>query len=217
VGLKEDIYDEVVAGHAPEVKSLASQAMEEGLDAQEVLNESLIAGLVEVGDRFEKGDLWVPEMLVSARAMRWGVEVLRPFLAEEGSKPIGTYVIGTVAGDLHDIGKNLVIMMLEGNGFRVIDLGIDVPAEVFVEKVREHSPQFVGMSALLTTTLPSMKRTIDALEAAGLRDGVVVMIGGAPVTQRYADQIGADIYASDASAAARIARETIEKRPGAAV
>ena len=212
MGLKEDIYSEVVGGHAEEVKALASRAIEEGLDAQEVLNESLIAALVEVGDRFERGDLWVPEMLVSARAMKWGVEVLRPFLAEKGSKPIGIYVIGTVAGDLHDIGKNLVITMLEGNGFEVIDLGIDVPAEAFVHSVREHSPQFVGMSALLTTTLPAMKTTIDALQKAGLRDKVVIMVGGAPLTQRYADQIGADIYAGDASAAARMAREVLAQR-----
>lgn len=212
MGLKEDIYREVVAGHAEEVKALTSRAIEEGLNAQEVLNKSLIPALVEVGDRFEKGDLWVPEMLVSARAMKWGVEVLRPSLAEEGSKPIGTCLIGTVAGDLHDIGKNLVVMMLEGNGFRVVDLGIDVAADVFVDGVRQHSPQFVGMSALLTTTMPAMKATIEALQKAGLRDRVAVMVGGAPLTQRYADQIGADIYAGDASAAARMAREVLAQR-----
>jgi 5-methyltetrahydrofolate--homocysteine methyltransferase len=148
-------------------------------------------------------------MLIAARAMKAGVEILRPYLVEAGVKPIGTVVIGTVAGDLHDIGKNLVSMMLEGTGFRVIDLGVDVPAEKFVQAVRENNPQIVGMSALLTTTMMAMKATIEALRKAGLRERVKVMVGGAPVTQRFADEIGADLYAPDASSAARTAKEAV--------
>jgi len=154
-------------------------------------------------------EFFVPEMLVAARAMKRGVDVLRPRLVEAGVKPIGTVVVGTVSGDLHDIGKNLVTMMLEGSGFRVIDLGVDVSPDKFVQAVREHSPELVGMSALLTTTMLAMKATVAAISAAGLRDKVKIMIGGAPVTQRYADDIGADVYAPDASSASRKAKEAV--------
>lgn len=207
--IKKDIYNKVIAGDAEGVKASTSQAIEEGFEAEELLNEVLIPAMAEVGERFERREFYVPEMLVAARAMKYGVEVLRPLLAETGMKPIGTVIIGTVAGDLHDIGKNLVIMMLEGTGFRVIDLGIDVPPDAFVQAVRDNSPQFLGMSALLTTTMPAMRSTIEALEKAGLREKVVVMVGGAPVTQRYADEIGADLYGQDASSAARKAKEVL--------
>jgi len=209
MALKEDIYNKVINGDAEGVKALTAQAIEEGLSANELLNEVLIAAMAEVGQRFERQEFFVPEMLVAARAMKYGVEVLRPYLVDAGIKPIGTVVMGTVAGDLHDIGKNLVIMMLEGTGFRVIDLGVDVPAEKFIQAVRNHSPQIVGLSALLTTTMLAMKTTIEALKTAGLRDKVMVMVGGAPVTERFADDIGADLYAPDASAAARKAKEVV--------
>nr|MBC7245178.1 corrinoid protein [Chloroflexota bacterium] len=207
--LKEEIYENVILGQAEKVKALTAQAMEEGFSASELLNEVLIPAMTEVGQRFERQEFFVPEMLVAARAMKTGVEVLRPYLVDAGVKPIGTVVIGTVAGDLHDIGKNLVIMMLEGTGFRVVDLGVDVPVEKFVQAVHENKPQIVGMSALLTTTMMAMKATIEALRRAGLREQVKVMIGGAPVTQRFADEIGADLYAPDASSAARKAKEAI--------
>lgn len=159
---------------------MASDTKEE---AGELLNEIFVAAMSEVGERFEKGEFFVPEMLLAARAMKYGVEVLRPLLVEKGIKPVGTVLMGTVAGDLHDIGKNLVVMMLEGAGFRVIDLGVDVSPDAFVQAVRDHFVEIIGMSALLTTTMPSMKSTIEALEKAGLRDKVMVMVGGAPLSQ----------------------------------
>jgi 5-methyltetrahydrofolate--homocysteine methyltransferase len=209
MSLKEDIYNKVIVGDAEGVKTLTARAVQEGFTAAELLNEALIPAMTEVGQRFERQEYFVPEMLIAARAMKAGVEILRPYLVEAGVKPIGTVVIGTVAGDLHDIGKNLVSMMLEGTGFRVIDLGVDVPAEKFVQAVRENNPQIVGMSALLTTTMMAMKATIEALRKAGLRERVKVMVGGAPVTQRFADEIGADLYAPDASSAARTAKEAV--------
>lgn len=210
--VRKDIYNKVLAGDAKGVKALTSQAIEEGFEAEELLNEVLIAAMAEVGERFERLEFYIPDMIVAARAMKYGVEVLQPLLAETATKPMGTVVIGTVAGDLHDIGKNLVIMMLEGVGFRVVDLGIDVPPDAFVQAVRDNSPRFVGMSALLTTTMRAMKATVEALDKAGLRDKVVVMVGGAPVTQRYADIIGADLYAADASSATRKASEALLDR-----
>jgi 5-methyltetrahydrofolate--homocysteine methyltransferase len=206
--LKLEIYNKVIEGDAKSVSALTAQALED-LEPQEILNESLIAAMAEVGDRFEKREFFVPEMLIAARAMKAGVSVLKPHLGQEAMGAAGTVVIGTVAGDLHDIGKNLVIMMLEGAGFEVIDLGVDVQADAFVQAVREHSPQLVGMSALLTTTMLSMTSTIEAIREAGLRDSVKVMIGGAPVTQRFADEIGADVYGQDANAAVRKAKEAL--------
>jgi 5-methyltetrahydrofolate--homocysteine methyltransferase len=207
---KREIYDKVIVGDAEGVSTLTSQALEQGLVPEELLNEALIAAMAEVGDRFEKREFFVPEMLIAARAMKTGVEILKPHLAAESLGAAGTVVMGTVAGDLHDIGKNLVIMMLEGAGFQVTDLGVDVSADAFVQAISEHSPQLVGMSALLTTTMLSMKTTIEAIESAGLRDKVKVMVGGAPVTQRFADEIGADIYGQDANAAARKAKEALQ-------
>jgi len=209
MALKEELYDNVINGDAEGVKKLTQQAVQEGFPAEELLNGVLIPAMADVGQRFERQEFFVPEMLVAARAMKHGVEVLRPHLVSAGIKPIGTVLIGTVSGDLHDIGKNLVVMMLEGTGFRVVDLGVDVSPDKFVAGVREHSPQLLGMSALLTTTMVAMKATIQALTQTGVRDRVKVMIGGAPVTQRFADEIGADIYAADASSAARKAKEAL--------
>jgi len=207
--IKEDLYEKVVNGDAEGVKELTTEAVQEGIKAEALLNEVLIPAMADVGQRFERQEFFVPEMLVAARAMKYGVEVLRPHLVAAGVKPVGTVLVGTVSGDLHDIGKNLVMMMLEGTGFRVVDLGVDVSPDKFVAAVREHSPQLVGMSALLTTTMMAMKATIEALKKAGVRDQVKIMIGGAPVTQRFADEIGADVYAADASSAARKAKEAV--------
>jgi 5-methyltetrahydrofolate--homocysteine methyltransferase len=207
--LKEEIYNNVIDGNAEAVTALISQAIAEGFSADELLNQALIPAMTEVGGRFERHEFYVPEMLIAARAMKHGVEVLRPLLVEAGIKPVGTVVMGTVAGDLHDIGKNLVVMMLEGTGFQVVDLGVDVSADAFVQAVREHSPQILGMSALLTTTMLAMRATIEALKEAELRDQVLVMAGGAPLTQSFADEIGADLYAPDASSAARKAKEAV--------
>jgi len=207
--LQKDLYGAVIAGDAEEVRRLTSQALEGGAPADGILNEVLIPAMAEVGRLFEQHEFFVPEMLVAARAMKYGVEILRPQLVDAGLKPVGTVVIGTVAGDLHDIGKNLVIMMLEGTGFRVIDLGVDVPTERFIRAVGEHSPQILAMSALLTTTMLGMKGVIEALRKAGLRERVVVMVGGAPLTERFAREIGADAYAADASAAARKAKAVV--------
>ena len=181
-----------------------------------MLFDALIPSLEEVGARFERGDFFVPEMLIAARAMQGALDILRPLLAETGAEPIGTFVMGTVKGDVHDIGKNLVNIMLEGAGFTVIDLGVNVAPERFVEEIEEHEPDIVGFSAFLTTTMPMFKANINALEKAGLRDKVIVMVGGAPVTQEYADAVGADGYAADASTAVRLAKALIEQQRPAA-
>ena len=204
-----DLAQGVIAGDATQVQALVKQAMSAGTPPGQILNEGLIAAMTEVGRLFEAGEYFVPEMLVSARAMKMGLELLRPALAAANVQSVGKVVVGTVKGDLHDIGKNLVAMMLEGTGFEIIDLGTDVPPAKFVQAVQEKRPQIVGLSALLTTTMPSMKATIEALKEAGIRDQVKVMIGGAPVTQKYADEIGADVYAPDASSAASRARALV--------
>ena len=195
------LADAVIRGDQNEAVNLTKQAIEEGVSPDAILNEGLIAGMSVVGEKFKNNEYYVPEVLIAARAMKSAMELLRPLLAESGVEPKGTVVIGTVRGDLHDIGKNLVAMMLEGGGFRVVDLGVDVPPEKFVEAAQENDAQIVGLSALLTTTMPAMKDTIEAFEQAGARDKVRVIIGGAPVTQDYADEIGADGYAPDAAAA----------------
>ena len=209
MSLKEELYSKVLEGDAEGVEALTAQGLERGLPPGELLNDVLIAAMGEVGERFERREFFVPEMLVAARAMKAGVKLLRPSLTAKDIKSLGTVVIGTVAGDLHDIGKNLVVMMLEGTGFEVIDLGVDVTPAKFLQAIREHSPQIIGMSALLTTTMLSMKSTLEAIEEAGLRDKVVVMVGGAPVTQRFADSIGADVYGQDANAAVRKAKKAL--------
>ena len=206
----EDIYQSIIDGDMNGSTEGVNQALEEKIAPAEILNKGLIAAMTEVGRLFEEGEFFVPEMLIAARAMKAGVGILKPKLVEEDIKPLGKVVIGTVKGDLHDIGKNLVAMMLEGAGFEIIDLGTDVAPEKFVEAIKENEAGFIGMSALLTTTMPAMRTTIDALKEAGVRNSVSVMIGGAPVTQNYADEIGADIYAPDGPSAARKAKQAIE-------
>lgn len=200
------IYDGVVEGDNTTVQQIVAQALESGLSAASILNEALIPGMAEVGRLFEEGEYFVPEMLISARAMKSAMALLKPHLQQDDVKFAGKVVIGTVKGDLHDIGKNLVGLMLEGAGFQVKDLGSDVTPEKYVAAVREENANVVAMSALLTTTMVNMKATITALEEAGLRGQVKVMVGGAPVTDSFARQIGADGYAPDASRAVAVAR-----------
>ena len=202
----QQIASKLYDGEDQEVAGLVQQALDQGMIPVEILNGGLIAGMDQVGKDFKAGELYVPEVLIAARAMYAGMDVLRPLLAEGEVPSAGKYVIGTVKGDLHDIGKNLVKMMLEGAGFQTVDLGTDVSAEDFVSAVREHQPKLLGMSALLTTTMVQMKTTIEALEEAGLRDSVKIMVGGAPVTTAFAEQIGADAYAPDAATAVDVAR-----------
>src|SRR5205809_4543672 len=213
----QGLYDDTLVGKAPEVRDLVNRGLEDGLDPERMLYDALIPSLEEVGARFERGDFFVPEMLIAARAMQGALDILRPLLAETGAQTVGTYVMGTVKGDVHDIGKNLVNIMLEGAGFTVHDLGVNVAPEVFVDAINEHEPDVVGFSAFLTTTMPMFKANINALEKAGLRDEVIVMVGGAPVTQAYADAVGADGYAADASTAVRLAKDLIERRRAALV
>jgi 5-methyltetrahydrofolate--homocysteine methyltransferase len=189
------------------VAELVQDALDAGMAPSEVLSDALLGGMDEVGRDFKAGVLFVPEVMFAARAMKAGMDVLRPLLADSEIAGSGKCIVGTVKGDLHDIGKNLVTMMLDGGGFEAIDLGIDLEPGTFVDAVREHKPDLVGMSALLTTTMVQMKATIEALEEAGLRDSVKVMIGGAPVTAAFAEQIGADAYAPDAASAVDLARE----------
>ncbi len=215
--LLKALYEETLVGNAPRVLELTDEGLAGGLSPEELLFESLIPSLEEVGARFERGDFFVPEMLIAGKAMAGALEVLRPLLAETGVESVGTFVMGTVKGDVHDIGKNLVNIMLEGAGFHVIDLGVQVAPERFVAAIEEHRPDIVGFSAFLTTTMPMFKANINALEKAGLRDQVIVMVGGAPVTQEYADAVGADGYASDASAAVARAKELLGRRRAAAL
>jgi len=204
----EEIYQNVIDGQAPAVKAGVEAALAEGVKADAILNQALIAAMDEVGRRFEAGDFFVPEMLIAARAMQAGLTLLKPHLADADVKSAGKVAIGTVKGDLHDIGKNLVAMMLEGAGFEVNDLGVDVAPEVFVQAAQS-GVQVIGMSALLTTTMSNMQRTIEALSSAGVRDRVKVVIGGAPVTEDYAKRIGADAFAPDASSATRVIRKLV--------
>jgi 5-methyltetrahydrofolate--homocysteine methyltransferase len=202
----EAIYQAVLDGNAAGTQAGVKAAIAEGTAPDVILKDGLIAAMGEVGRLFEENEYFVPEMLVSARAMQSGLAILKPLLADAGAAPAGKIIVGTVKGDLHDIGKNLVAMMLEGAGFDVVDLGTDVTPEKFLKAVTEHQPNVIGMSALLTTTMPSMGNTIKALEEAGLRDQVKVMVGGAPVTDSFAKQIGADGYAPDASRAVAVAK-----------
>jgi methylmalonyl-CoA mutase cobalamin-binding domain/chain len=210
--LLTELYDKTLTGNGPAVLDLTRTGLSQGLGPETLLYEALIPALEEVGARFERGDFFVPEMLIAGKAMAGALEILRPLLAETGAEAIGTVVMGTVKGDVHDIGKNLVNIMFEGAGFQVIDLGVQVAPEKFVDAVRTHKPDIVGFSAFLTTTMPMFKANINALTKAGLRDQVMVMVGGAPVTQEYADVVGADGYAADASAAVVKAKELIRRR-----
>ncbi|MCK6576873.1 MAG: corrinoid protein [Anaerolineae bacterium] len=208
MSLIEEIREGVIEGQANVVLEKVRQALEAGESAEVILNQGLISGMQRVGELFEEGTVFVPEMLIAARAMDKALTVLRPHLVEAGVQPIAKVAIGTVKGDLHDIGKKLVAMMLEGSGFEIMDLGINVPPEKFVDAVRQGA-QVVALSALLTTTMPNMKDVVDAIDQAGLRRQTRVIIGGAPVNQNYADQIGADGFAPDASSAVRKVRELV--------
>jgi len=210
--LLRQLYDRTLVGNGPDVLDLTHQGLELGLGPETLLYEALIPALEEVGARFERGDFFVPEMLIAGKAMAGALEILRPLLAETGVQTIGKVVMGTVKGDVHDIGKNLVNIMFEGAGFEVIDLGVQVSPEKFVAAIQDHQPDIVGFSAFLTTTMPMFKANINALVKAGLRDQVIVMVGGAPVTQEYADVVGADGYAADASAAVVRAKQLLQGR-----
>lgn len=213
MGVLERMQQAVIDGDLETAKAEVKQALAEGVPPEQILNQGMISAMAEVGRRFQANEFFVPEMLVAARAMKGGLELLRPRLAEAKIKATGKVVIGTVKGDLHDIGKNLVSMMLEGAGFEVVDVGIDVAPDGFVEAVKAHKPDLVGFSALLTTTMPMIKANIEALRAAGLRDRVIVMIGGAPITPAFAKEVGADFYAPDASSAATAAKQSMMARP----
>jgi 5-methyltetrahydrofolate--homocysteine methyltransferase len=205
----QEIAELIIQGKVSQVKELVREAVDEEEDVQKILNEGLLAGMSVVGDRFKKGEFYVPEVLVAARAMKEGMEILKPFLVEKNIKGKGTIVLGTVKGDLHDIGKNLVGMMLEGAGFEVVDLGVDVAPEKFIQAAKEKSADITGLSALLTTTMLSMKDVIGAVEKEGLKGKVKVIIGGAPVTQDYANEIRADGYAPDAASAVDVVKELL--------
>ena len=207
-GVLQELYQSVLEGQRDVVQEKVEQALSSGENPADVLN-AMVTAMGEVGRLFEEGEYFVPEMLIAARAMKTGMDILKPQLVDADIQPAGTIIAGTVKGDLHDIGKNLVCMMLEGAGFHVIDLGTDVPAETFISAVREHKPDFVAMSALLTTTMPNMQTTIEAMKEAGVRDQVKVMIGGAPITDAYAEKIGADGYAADASRAVKLAKSLL--------
>ena len=208
--LLDKINRSVMEGSGDSVEELTRQALDQAVEVKTILNEGLVAAMDVVGQRFESGELFIPEMLIAALAMTRGLDVLRPLFAESGIKSRGTIIIGTVKDDIHSIGKSLVSMMAEGAGFKMIDLGVDVAPEQFVRSVKEEGAQLVSMSALLTTTMPSMKATIEALEKDGLQHKVKTLIGGAPVTEEYADKIGADGYAADAAGAVRKAKELVQ-------
>jgi 5-methyltetrahydrofolate--homocysteine methyltransferase len=209
MGYKETIYQGILEGNMPAVQAATTAALAEGTSAGSLLNEAMITAMAEVGRLFEANEYYVPEMLIAARAMKAGLAILKPQLVATGVEPKGRVVLGTVRGDLHDIGKNLVAIMVEGAGFEVIDLGVDVSPEAFVAAARDRNADVIGVSALLTTTMPGMKGTVDAVEEAGLRGKVKVIIGGAPVTQRYADEIGADGYSRDAAGAANLVKRLL--------
>jgi 5-methyltetrahydrofolate--homocysteine methyltransferase len=203
------LAESIIKGKKGPAVEMTQQAIDEGVDPQTIINQGLIGGMAVVGEKFKNNEFYVPEVLIAARAMKECMGILKPLLAESGVKPVGIVVIGTVKGDLHDIGKNLVAMMLQGNGFEVIDLGVDVAPEKFIDAAKENKAELVALSALLTTTMPGMKQTLDAFEAAGVRSSLKVMVGGAPVTQKFSDEIGADGYAPDAASAVDLAKSLI--------
>ncbi len=205
----EELRQAVMTGNAGGVKELAQKLVDEGTPALDIINRGLISGMSVVGDRFKKGEMYVPEVLVAARAMKEGMEIVQPLLQEGEATSSGKVLLGTVKGDLHDIGKNLVGMMIESNGFDVVDMGVDISPEIFVERVKEEEPQVLGLSALLTTTMLAMKDTIEVLEEEGLRDKVKIIVGGAPVTSDFAEEIGADGYAPDAASAAELVEKLV--------
>lgn len=218
-GLREDLYVSIFddislnlqQGRAKNVKELVQKALDEGIDAKAVLDEGLLAGMSIIGEKFKNNEVYVPDVLIAARAMNAGSEILKPILTQSGIASKGKVILGTVKGDLHDIGKNLVKMMMEGKGLEVIDLGIDVSAEKFVATAKDQGANIIACSALLTTTMGEMKNVVEALKAAGLRDSVKIMVGGAPVSEGFCKQIGADIYTPDAATAADVAAQICEK------
>ncbi len=203
------LHDAILSGDAKAARELTEKALADGMEPMLLVNNAMVPAMDEVGRRFECNEYFVPELLISARAMKAALELIRPILVARGTQPLGRVAIGTVKGDLHDIGKNLVAAMLEGGGFEVVDLGVNVAPEQFVNAVREKGAQIVAMSALLTTTMPAMKTTIEALKTAGVREKVKVLIGGAPITQKYADEIGADGYSESAPGAVNLARQKL--------
>jgi corrinoid protein of di/trimethylamine methyltransferase len=205
----KQLYDAVVSGDAKATRALTQQALAEGIDPLEIVNEYMVPAMGEVGRRFECNEYFVPELLISARAMKAALELIRPLLTARGDKPVARVAIGTVKGDLHDIGKNLVASLLEGGGFEIIDLGVNVAPEKFIAAVKEKQANIIAMSALLTTTMPAMKTTIDALQQAGVRSQVKVLIGGAPITQKFAEEIRADGYAESAVGAVALAKKAV--------
>ncbi len=207
-----EISEWLQKGRAKNVKTLVQEALDQGIDPKEILNDGLLSGMMVIGGKFKRNEVFVPEVLVAARAMNAGLAILEPYLADAGNEPAGTAVIGTVKGDLHDIGKNLVAMMLKGAGFEIVDVGTDVDADTFINKAEEVNADVICMSALLTTTMPYMQEVIDLLKEKGLRDKYIVMIGGAPVTNDFAMQIGADHYTDDATSAAETAKEAVIAR-----
>lgn len=205
----EALSTSILEGDSATSAELTQKGIDEGLTPQDLLNKGLIVGMDEVGVRFKRGDMFVPEVLMSAESMSEGMKILRPLLAESDTKMAGTIVMGTVEGDLHDIGKNLVSMMCEGAGFEIVNIGFDAPPAKFIEAIKEHKPEIVGMSAMLTTTMRAMGHTIKAIEEAGLRDQVKIMVGGAPVDQEFADRIGADGYGANAPASSDLAKQLV--------
>lgn len=203
----DQISESVIKGKAKEAKELVEKAIKEKVNPADILNKGLLLGMGTIGERFKKNEVYVPEVLIAARAMKSGMEVLKPLLVSAGVKPVGTVVMGTVKGDLHDIGKNLVCMMLEGAGFKVVDAGINVEPDKMVQLAKENNANLIGASALLTTTMTNMKAVVESVKSNGLTGKVKVMIGGAPVTQAFADEIGADGYAPDAASAADLAKK----------
>ena len=212
----EEISSLVQRGRAKNVKVLVQQALDENENPQEILNDGLLGGMMIIGDKFKRDEVYVPDVMVAARAMNFGLQVLEPVLVEMGNKPVGKAVIGTVKGDLHDIGKNLVSMMLKAAGFEIYDIGVDQEASAFADKAEEVGADVIGMSALLTTTMPYMGEVIDLLNERGIRDKYIVMIGGAPVDEAFAEEIGADYYTPDATVCAEVAKKAVLERAGAA-
>ncbi len=212
MAIVQEISEFLQKGRAKNVKALVKQALEEGYDPKEILNDGLLAGMGVIGGKFKRNEVFVPEVLVAARALNAGLTILEPKLIEVGNEPVGRVVIGTVKGDLHDIGKNLTAMMLKGAGFEIYDMGVDVDASAFIAKAEEVGADIIGMSALLTTTMPNMKELVDLLKEKNLREKYVVMIGGAPVTDQFAEEIGADYYTPDAASAAEVAKNAVMQK-----
>lgn len=212
MSILEEISEFLQKGKRKNVKALIEQALEEGMDPKMILKEGLMSGMSIIGGKFKREEVFVPDVMMAARAMNVGLSILEPKLVEAGNEPIGRVVIGTVQGDLHDIGKNLTAMLLKGAGFEIYDMGIDVSAEAFLEKAEEVNADIIGLSALLSTTMSQMKEVIDLLKERNLRDKYIVMIGGAPITNEFAEEIGADYYTPDAASAAEVAKKAVESK-----